>query len=142
MLHNYRGVEWSVRQTRPLQQREVWGPGSGLRIPEPDCDITGKCAWPSSSNSIETVSSTVKLRDKNNRRYKIHTLLITCECCIVVYTEKIDRGEGSSTEADWPVKQRSRWQNTTAVQCQKRTGIYFFCFMSFKKCCKTNVHWF
>lgn len=92
----YRGVEWSVRQTCPRQQREVWGPGSGLWIPEPDCDITGKCAGSSHDRSIETVSSTV-------------TLEKTFKCCVVVYTEKIDRGEGSSTEADWPVKQRSRW---------------------------------
>lgn len=92
----YRGVEWSVRQTCPRQQREVWGPGSGLWISEPDCDITGKCAGSSHDRSIETVSSTVSLET-------------TFKCCVVVYTEKIDRGEGSSTEADWPVKQRSRW---------------------------------
>lgn len=103
----YRGVEWSVRQTCPRQQREVWGPGSGLWIPKPDCDITGKCAGSSHDRSIETQFNSY-FRDKQSR-YKIHSLFITFKCCVVVYTEKIDRGEGSSTEADWPVKQRSRW---------------------------------
>lgn len=67
--------------------------------------------------------------------YKIHSLFKTFQCYVVVYTEKIDRGEGSFTEADWPVEQRSEWQNTTAIQCQKRTGtcnIFSLCFVFLK----------
>lgn len=40
-----------------------------------------------------------KLLDKQSS-YKIHSLFKTFQCYVVVYTEKIDRGEGSFTEAD------------------------------------------